>query len=151
MACFLHQNLLFLYVPIGLISSLSILLVLPQVKLIFPATPEDLDKYRGSTNLFINETADLYRRVSKYHILFSFLPSFFPPSLLIPRYPLPSRPYIDSIPPSRVKWLVDIVQGQAEADAVLLRDDDPVSGFVLAKDWKWFSFLSSSSLFSSFS
>ena len=44
------------------------------------------------------------------------------------------KPYIDSIPPATIKWVYGILEGTAEAENVLLRDDDPKIGFVLTPD-----------------
>lgn len=44
------------------------------------------------------------------------------------------KPYIESIPPSAISWVYNILDGTAEAENVLYRDDDPEQGFVLTPD-----------------
>lgn len=44
------------------------------------------------------------------------------------------KPYVDSIPASSMSWVYNILDGTAEAENVLFRDDDPETGFVLTPD-----------------
>lgn len=44
------------------------------------------------------------------------------------------KPYVDSISPSSISWVYNILDGTAEAENVLHRDDDPETGFVLTPD-----------------
>jgi m7GpppX diphosphatase len=83
-----------------------------NIRIIYPATQVHIDKY--STRPFINirETSDDYFQITK--------------------------PYIEEQPLKRVQWVYNILEGKAEAERVLLRDDqDPNTGFILLPDMKW--------------
>lgn len=41
---------------------------------------------------------------------------------------------MDSLSPSTISWVYNILDGTAEAENVLYRDDDPETGFVLTPD-----------------
>lgn len=44
------------------------------------------------------------------------------------------KPYIDSLAPSAISWVYNILDGTAEAENVIHRNDDPETGFVLTPD-----------------
>ncbi|GAA5832611.1 hypothetical protein JCM3766R1_004264 [Sporobolomyces carnicolor] len=82
-----------------------------QLTSICPATEKHILKYSIQKHRLVRETPALYESVVK--------------------------PYIDSIPSATIKWVYGILEGTAEAENVLLRDDDPKIGFVLTPDLKW--------------
>jgi len=82
-----------------------------KINVIFPATEVHIRKYTEQKVLIVHETPDLYHRVVK--------------------------PYILAFPPSRTKWVEDILQGRSEADKVLHREASPDAGYVLLPDMKW--------------
>lgn len=47
------------------------------------------------------------------------------------------KPYIASFPPSRTKWVEDIVSGKTESEKVLHRDDSGPIGYLIIPDMKW--------------
>ncbi|PCH41810.1 scavenger mRNA decapping enzyme [Wolfiporia cocos MD-104 SS10] len=81
----------------------------PDVKIgvIFPATDVHIRKYSAQRYYMVRETPALYERIVK--------------------------PYIAAFPPARTQWVVDILEGRAEADKVL--HSDPA--YVLLPDIKW--------------
>ncbi|GAA6048423.1 hypothetical protein JCM3770_003751 [Rhodotorula araucariae] len=82
-----------------------------QLSSICPATEKHVKKYSVQEQRLVRETPAVYERVVK--------------------------PYIDSQPTSTVSWVYNILDGTAEAENVLYRDDDPETGFVLTPDLKW--------------
>ncbi|GAA6003012.1 hypothetical protein JCM10207_001944 [Rhodosporidiobolus poonsookiae] len=82
-----------------------------QLSSICPATEKHIKKYSVQQSRLVRETPALYETVV--------------------------RPYIDSIPPATISWVYNILEGTAEAENVLFRDDDPETGFVLTPDLKW--------------
>ncbi|GAA5844423.1 hypothetical protein JCM9279_006296 [Rhodotorula babjevae] len=82
-----------------------------QLSSICPATDKHIKKYSVQDSRLVRETPDLYERVVK--------------------------PYINSLPLSTVGWVYNILDGTAESENVLYRDDDPETGFVLTPDLKW--------------
>ncbi|GAA5833787.1 hypothetical protein JCM5353_003316 [Sporobolomyces roseus] len=82
-----------------------------QLTAICPATEKHILKYSVQESRLLRETPELYESVVK--------------------------PYIDSIPPATIKWVYQIIEGTAEAENVLYRDDHPQNGFVLTPDLKW--------------
>ncbi|GAA5952853.1 hypothetical protein JCM3765_002986 [Sporobolomyces pararoseus] len=82
-----------------------------QLTSICPATEKHILKYSVQEYRLVRETPQLYSSIVK--------------------------PYIDSIPPATIKWVYGILEGTAEAENVLYRDDDPKTGFVLTPDLKW--------------
>ncbi|GAA5854071.1 hypothetical protein JCM8547_008214 [Rhodosporidiobolus lusitaniae] len=82
-----------------------------QLSSICPATEKHIKKYSVQESRFVRETPALYETVVK--------------------------PYIDSLSPSTISWVYNILEGMAEAENVLFRDDDPETGFVLTPDLKW--------------
>lgn len=47
------------------------------------------------------------------------------------------EPYIASFPPSRTKWVDEIISGKTESDKVLHRDDSGPIGYLIIPDMKW--------------
>ncbi|GAA5910478.1 uncharacterized protein JCM6883_003021 [Sporobolomyces salmoneus] len=82
-----------------------------QITSICPATEKHILKYSTQEYRLVRETPQLYKSVVE--------------------------PYINSIPPATIKWVYGILEGTAEAENVLFRDDDPKNGFVLTPDLKW--------------
>ncbi|KAM0748509.1 scavenger mRNA decapping enzyme [Meredithblackwellia eburnea MCA 4105] len=82
-----------------------------QLSSICPATEKHIKKYSTQKSRFVRETPEVYARVTE--------------------------PYIESLPNSQISWVYNILDGLAEAENVLFRDDDPESGFVLTPDLKW--------------
>jgi m7GpppX diphosphatase len=83
-----------------------------NIRIIYPATQAHIDKYSTYPHINIRETSDDYNRVTK--------------------------PYIEQQPLKRVQWVYNILEGNAEASRVLLRDDhDQSTGFLLLPDMKW--------------
>ncbi|GJN91129.1 hypothetical protein Rhopal_004147-T1 [Rhodotorula paludigena] len=82
-----------------------------QLSSICPATEKHIKKYSVQETRLVRETPELYERVVK--------------------------PYIASLAPSTISWVYNILDGTAEAENVLHRDDDVETGFVLTPDLKW--------------
>jgi m7GpppX diphosphatase len=47
------------------------------------------------------------------------------------------KPFIAAFPPSRTKWVDDIIAGKKEGDKVLHRDDSGTFGYMIIPDMKW--------------
>jgi m7GpppX diphosphatase len=43
-------------------------------------------------------------------------------------------PWIESQPKSRIQWVYNILEGLKEQDNILLRDNDPDTGFIVLPD-----------------
>ncbi|KAI9025820.1 HIT-like domain-containing protein [Phycomyces nitens] len=82
-----------------------------HVKAIFPATELHIKKYEAQARFLVAETPALYQTVT--------------------------LPFVKAIPASRTKWVQNILDGTSEADVVLFRDQDPLTGFVVLPDMKW--------------
>ncbi|BGP16946.1 hypothetical protein JCM10213_007391 [Rhodosporidiobolus nylandii] len=82
-----------------------------QLSSICPATEKHIKKYSEQESRLVRETPELYEAAV--------------------------RPYIDSLKPETISWVYNILNGTAEAENVLYRDDDPENGFVLTPDLKW--------------
>lgn len=82
-----------------------------KINMIFPATEVHIRKYSKQDIFMIHETPELYEKVVK--------------------------PYIAAFPPSRTKWVDEIVSGKQEAEKVLHRDDSGVLGYMIIPDMKW--------------
>ncbi|KAK4057250.1 hypothetical protein OIO90_001747 [Microbotryomycetes sp. JL221] len=82
-----------------------------QISTICPATEKHIRKYSKQVSRVVRETPQLFRDIIE--------------------------PYIQSLPSSQVSWVYNILDGTKEADNVILRDEDPESGFVLTPDLKW--------------
>ncbi|KAI0825974.1 scavenger mRNA decapping enzyme [Irpex lacteus] len=85
----------------------------PDVKInvIYPATEVHIRKYTKQTITMVQETPEIYSTVVK--------------------------PYIDAFPPSRTKWVLDILSGKSEANKILYRSPTPEDGFIILPDMKW--------------
>jgi len=73
-----------------------------------PSCAQHIKKYSVQDSRLVRETPDLYECVVKA--------------------------YMDSLPLSTVGWVYNILDGSAESENVLYRDDDPETGFVLTPD-----------------
>ncbi|GAA5826532.1 hypothetical protein JCM11251_002413 [Rhodosporidiobolus azoricus] len=82
-----------------------------QLSAICPATEKHVKKYSVQESRLVRETPELYETVV--------------------------QPYIDTLSPSTISWVYNILDGTAEAENVLFRDDDLETGFVLTPDLKW--------------
>ncbi|CAO3587232.1 unnamed protein product [Absidia cylindrospora] len=82
-----------------------------QIKYIYPATDLHIRKYEEQQRYLIKETPTVYDQVT--------------------------RPYIDSIPATRIDWVHNILNGKAEVDRVLYHDRHVENGFVILPDMKW--------------
>ncbi|BGO92097.1 hypothetical protein NBRC10512_000828 [Rhodotorula toruloides] len=82
-----------------------------QISSICPATEKHVKKYSAQVSRLVRETPELYETVVK--------------------------PYMESLSPNTISWVYNILDGTAEAENVLYRDDDPETGFVLTPDLKW--------------
>ena len=47
------------------------------------------------------------------------------------------KPFIAAFPPSRTKWVDEIIAGRKEGDKVLHRDDSGSFGYMIIPDMKW--------------
>ncbi|KAH7819495.1 putative Scavenger mRNA decapping enzyme [Monocercomonoides exilis] len=82
------------------------------VKLIYPATPKDIEKYTPTKTLVLRETPEIY---SKY-----------------------VKSYIESRAVEKeLKWVWNILDGISEKERVIYHDDDPETGFTIVPDTKW--------------
>ncbi|PWN53429.1 HIT-like protein, partial [Violaceomyces palustris] len=82
-----------------------------KMTLIHPATPTHVQKYSEQSKSMYSETPEVYRSVV--------------------------LPYIQSLPPSRINWVYNILEGRKEAESLLYVDRDPIQGFVILPDLKW--------------
>ncbi|KAF9648371.1 HIT-like protein [Thelephora ganbajun] len=82
-----------------------------KINVIFPATEVHIRKYSQQDIVLIQETPELYERVVK--------------------------PFIATFPPSRTKWVDEIIAGRKEVDKVLHRDDSGPFGYMIIPDMKW--------------
>jgi m7GpppX diphosphatase len=77
----------------------------------FPADAVHDLQYTKQDNFLVKETPEIYERIVK--------------------------PFIAAFPPSRTKWVDEIVGGKKEADKVLHRDDSGSFGYMIIPDMKW--------------
>ncbi|SGY13777.1 BQ5605_C010g05973 [Microbotryum silenes-dioicae] len=82
-----------------------------QITSICPASDKHIRKYSQQMTRIVRETPELYEAVVK--------------------------PYINSLDPNQISWVYNILNGTSEAEHVILRDEDPETGFVLTPDLKW--------------
>ncbi|CAM0138229.1 hypothetical protein VKS41_001470 [Umbelopsis sp. WA50703] len=83
-----------------------------NIRLIYPATQAHIDKYTTQTFSIIRETIKSYNEITKL--------------------------YIEQQPYKRIQWVHNILDGTAESERVLLREDQDIStGFLLLPDMKW--------------
>jgi len=78
-----------------------------KINIICPATSTHVRKYTRQEQVMVRETPAMYEQAVK--------------------------PYIDAVPPSRTKWVQNILDGVSEKDKVLYSDAD----FMLLPDMKW--------------
>ncbi|PBK99144.1 scavenger mRNA decapping enzyme [Armillaria gallica] len=78
-----------------------------KIDIICPATDDHIRKYSPQKYTLVRETPELYASVV--------------------------RPYIDSFPPARTRWVTKILSGEAEQEAVLFSSPE----FILLPDMKW--------------
>ncbi|KAF9906860.1 hypothetical protein EC991_000224 [Linnemannia zychae] len=85
----------------------------PDLKMtvISPATEAHIAKYSRQERKMITETAEVYHKA----IL----------------------PWIESQPKSRIQWVYNILEGLKEQENIILRDNDPDTGFIVLPDSKW--------------
>jgi len=82
-----------------------------KINVICPATEVHIRKYTKQDILLVQETPEIYEHVVK--------------------------PFITSFPPSRTKWIDDIVAGRKEGEKFLHRDDSGSFGYMIIPDMKW--------------
>ena len=75
------------------------------------AIDDRYSQYSKQDVVLVQETPELYERVVK--------------------------PFIAAFPPSRTKWVEEIITGRKEADKVLHRDDSGSFGYMIIPDMKW--------------
>ncbi|CAG8560746.1 1982_t:CDS:10, partial [Ambispora leptoticha] len=79
-----------------------------QVTIIWPATETHVQKYSLQPRHLINETPSIYQQVVK--------------------------PFIESIPASRIEWVYNILSKKKEAEKILLEEENDENGFILLPD-----------------
>ncbi|SCZ89640.1 BZ3500_MvSof-1268-A1-R1_Chr9g10512 [Microbotryum saponariae] len=79
-----------------------------QITSICPASEKHIRKYSQQMTRIVRETPELYEAVVE--------------------------PYINSLDPNQISWVYNILNGTSEAEHVILRDEDPETGFVLTPD-----------------
>lgn len=82
-----------------------------KINVICPATQAHVDKYSTQSKLMVYETPEVYRTKI--------------------------RPYIESIPQSRIQWVYNILEHKKEVESILYEDPDPKLGFIILPDLKW--------------
>ncbi|CAI2163351.1 18650_t:CDS:2 [Funneliformis geosporum] len=82
-----------------------------KVTLIWPATETHIRKYTFQPRFLIRETPQIYETIVK--------------------------PYIESIPPSRIQWIYNILSKKSEVEKILLEVEGESTGFLLLPDMKW--------------
>ena len=81
-------------------------------RILFTDTIDDpYSQYSKQDVVLVQETPELYERVVK--------------------------PFIAAFPPSRTKWVEEIIAGRKEADKVFHRDDSGSFGYMIIPDMKW--------------
>ncbi|KAK0434604.1 scavenger mRNA decapping enzyme [Armillaria borealis] len=78
-----------------------------KIDIICPATDDHIRKYSPQKYTLVRETPELYASVV--------------------------RPYIESLPPARTRWVTKILSGEAEQKAVLFSSPE----FIMLPDMKW--------------
>ncbi|KAK4685310.1 m7GpppX diphosphatase, partial [Tremellales sp. Uapishka_1] len=86
--------------------------VLPDltIKIIHPATEDHIKKYSVQERLLVSETREMYEGIVK--------------------------PYIASLPGSKIDWVYKILDGKKEVERVLYRTEGQ-GGFIILPDLKW--------------
>jgi len=82
-----------------------------KINVVFPATEVHIRKHSKQDIVLVQETPELYERVVK--------------------------PFIAAFPPSRTKWVDEIIAGRKEAEKVFHRDDSGSFGYMIMPDMKW--------------
>ncbi|KAJ1648054.1 hypothetical protein LPJ64_000590, partial [Coemansia asiatica] len=82
-----------------------------RVAIIYPATQKHIDKHRRQQRIWVRETPELYRNVTK--------------------------PFVDSQPQSRIQWVYNILSKQVESEHIVFEDPDSENGFIILPDLKW--------------
>lgn len=78
---------------------------------IYPCTQKHISKHTAQQWQMVEETPELYRRVT--------------------------LPHIESLQPGAIQWVYNILEHKKEADRILYEDSHPDTGFLLAPDLKW--------------
>lgn len=79
------------------------------VDVTYPATEKHIAKQRAQRRVMLLETSELFEKVTS--------------------------PLVEAIPPNRVAWVENILEGKAEVDRVMARNER--NGWVLLPDMKW--------------
>ncbi|RHZ79401.1 hypothetical protein Glove_146g46 [Diversispora epigaea] len=82
-----------------------------KIILIYPATEMHIEKYSYQPRHLVRETPEIYEKVVK--------------------------PYIESIPKSRIQWVYNILSKKSESEKILLEVEGEEKGFLLFPDMKW--------------
>ncbi|KAI0634995.1 scavenger mRNA decapping enzyme [Trametes polyzona] len=82
-----------------------------KINIVHPATEVHIRKYSRQEVAIVHETPALFERIVK--------------------------PYIAAFPPSRTKWVENILNGVSEVEKVLYRDPSPDLGYLILPDMKW--------------
>ncbi|GFR52245.1 hypothetical protein Agub_g14779, partial [Astrephomene gubernaculifera] len=82
-----------------------------SVDLVFPATEKHVQKHRQQRRRMVTETPEMYEQIV--------------------------LPYIQSLPPSRLQWVYNILEKKKEAERLIFEDPHPLTGFMLHPDLKW--------------
>lgn len=87
-----------------------LLLTAVKTTVIYPATPKHIDKYRIQPFYLVEETEEIYKKVT--------------------------LPYLESSS-FDIQWIFNILEHKKEADRIVFEDPDPKTGFILLPDLKW--------------
>ncbi|KAI8800964.1 HIT-like domain-containing protein [Cladochytrium replicatum] len=82
-----------------------------RIQYIYPATEKHIAKHTQSVAHIIPETPAVYEKLV--------------------------LPYIESIPPSRIAWVFNILDRKKEVETFLGDVNDPINGYVILPDMKW--------------
>ncbi|EIE20512.1 scavenger mRNA decapping enzyme, partial [Coccomyxa subellipsoidea C-169] len=82
-----------------------------NIDVIHPATDRHISKFTAQQYCSVTETPSSYTMVT--------------------------LPYIESIPPSRIQWVYNILEKKAEVERLIFEDRHPETGFVVHPDMKW--------------
>merc|ERR1711991_226401 len=82
-----------------------------KLSIIYPCTEWHINKYSASEMVVVEESYEDYLNVT--------------------------LPYIKSIPEEKTEWIRNVLNKTAEADRIILEDEDKKLGFILHPDFKW--------------
>ncbi|KAJ3122078.1 hypothetical protein HK098_003142 [Nowakowskiella sp. JEL0407] len=82
-----------------------------RIQMTFPATLDHIAKYSPEIPRLVAETENLYHNKIK--------------------------PYIDSLPVSKIQWVYNILEHKKETESIVAENIDPQNGFIILPDMKW--------------